>query len=903
LITFSCPTCNKKLKVASVTPGAKVKCPGCAAAITVPEVDTDTAEASAVAAGTPPAKKAASAVQSKPVVAKVDGAAKKSTPPPKGRTKPQRDDDEDDDDDDEEEAPSRMGLWIGLGAGAAALAIGAVILVLALGGDKDTSPKVAKPDDTPKPRRTSPPPRIAPAVKPTVAAVEDETPKQELEAQELFVQPKAKPESQEIREHLLKSAALVWGGTQEAVTSWGSGSLVDRQNKLVLTNYHVVANRVKFEVFFPTRGKNGELLASKDDYFKDFVNAKREAYWGRVLKHDSRRDLALIQLDKLPPTVQAIPVGEGSVKGGESVWSMGNAGASGGLWRFVPGTVNNVTRQKYKTIGEGAGFDVDAQVVETNSLINPGDSGGALVNDRGELVGVTQGSSPLAQGVSLFIDIQEVREFVNETCRNNSLTWARNTQPLHAAIKVDVLKLMKYLESSSPKVRAKALELLAEMGPRAQPAVRALVEVLKDKDEPTSRRAQKALENIGVPDKADVAYLKTALQDRNERVRIYAADALGRLGLDARSTVPELVKALSDALPPVRQNAAQALGQIGPEAKAISLPALTKALKDDEKAVRMAAAESLILVLTPLSAGDLTLVSEQLLAHKDIECRLPAVRALGTLKSEHAKVVPLLKEFCKSGTDKPLRLAALSSLAQFGPDAEPAIALLIETAKDMDGELRQAAFLAIGKMGAKAKAALPVLTEALKDSDKIVKASVINALGGIGPDAAKATAAELGQLLEDEKDRGVRLQIVMTLGKYGPGAKPAAARMIEAFAEEELEKAIGLLGKIDDLIRDPVSKIKIELELTKILAKVDKTFQEKDVEALSKIGKPAVPYLIQGLRDQRAFVRWGCVKALSRMGPQAKDAWTALSYNARLEPIPDIRKDTANAAHRVAQKR
>jgi HEAT repeat protein len=220
----------------------------------------------------------------------------------------------------------------------------------------------------------------------------------------------------------------------------------------------------------------------------------------------------------------------------------------------------------------------------------------------------------------------------------------------------------------------------------------------------------------------------------------------------------------------------------------------------------------------------------------------------------------------------------------------------------MDVEVRQAACLALGKIGAKAKEAIPVLRHALKDSDKATRVNLIIALGGIGV-GDKETAVELGRLLDEEKDKAVRLEIVITLGKFGPAARPAAFQMIQAFRDEELEKAITLLGKIDDLLRDPISKIKIELALTSILEKMDKPFQEKTVEALSKIGRPAVPLLIEGLRNDSAFVRWGCVKSLARIGPAAKEAVGQLTYNARVEPIPDIRKEAQSTISRVAGKR
>ena len=51
-------------------------------------------------------------------------------------------------------------------------------------------------------------------------------------------------------------------------------------------------------------------------------------------------------------------------------------------------------------------------MVETDSPTNPGDSGGPLLNAKGELVGVTQGGALNAQLVSTFIDVSEVKQLL-----------------------------------------------------------------------------------------------------------------------------------------------------------------------------------------------------------------------------------------------------------------------------------------------------------------------------------------------------------------------------------------------------------------------------------------------------------------------------------------------------------
>src|SRR5439155_24634916 len=104
----------------------------------------------------------------------------------------------------------------------------------------------------------------------------------------------------------------------------------------------------------------------------------------------------------------------------------------GCLWVYTSGTVRQVYHKQWKAMGMNMIFDLEAQVVETQSPTNAGDSGGPLVNDRGELVGVTQGGATGAQLLSTFIDLSEAVDFIDKSCKTNSLTGARDGKALVA---------------------------------------------------------------------------------------------------------------------------------------------------------------------------------------------------------------------------------------------------------------------------------------------------------------------------------------------------------------------------------------------------------------------------------------------------------------------------------------
>ena len=185
----------------------------------------------------------------------------------------------------------------------------------------------------------------------------------------------------------------------------GSGSLVDKGRRLVLTNYHVVGDIKTATVFFPLyEGK--KVVPERSRY--------RTGIPGEVVEIDKQADLALVRVDRVPDGVPELALAAESPEPGQAVHSVGNPGKSGALWVYTAGKVRQVYTKKWKAkLDERTTIGFEARVVETDSPTNPGDSGGPLVNDKGELVGVTQGGAIDAQSISIFVDRAEVKRLMN----------------------------------------------------------------------------------------------------------------------------------------------------------------------------------------------------------------------------------------------------------------------------------------------------------------------------------------------------------------------------------------------------------------------------------------------------------------------------------------------------------
>jgi S1-C subfamily serine protease len=219
-----------------------------------------------------------------------------------------------------------------------------------------------------------------------------------------------------IYQHVLRSTVLISNIHEKA---YGSGVLIDVDNHLVVTNAHVVGDASEVLVYFAAYDKDGKLITDRTVYETNFMNMRDTgiATVGTVIAQWPEKDLAVVQLAQLPAQPQAMPLASGSCGPGSEVHGVGNSDSSGGLWSYVPGKVRNVYLQKH---AKGA-----THVVETTSPINPGDSGGPIANDNGELVGIVRSSAikgllgkdsrgeivydNQAQLVSFAIDVREVR--------------------------------------------------------------------------------------------------------------------------------------------------------------------------------------------------------------------------------------------------------------------------------------------------------------------------------------------------------------------------------------------------------------------------------------------------------------------------------------------------------------
>jgi S1-C subfamily serine protease len=233
---------------------------------------------------------------------------------------------------------------------------------------------------------------------------------------------------EDIHRRLLSS--VVWvqplfkvkGGKYVLGLYTGTGSLVDRDRRLVMTACHVVEGSTGDGiVFFPQRDERGAVIREKHRYDQNYK------VWGiqyRVVVSEPSQDLAVLELTSVPPYAQELPLAAESPPPGTRVHTTGNPGVSQGLWAYSQGAVKQVVRGRANL---GGPIQIDCWLLETQNPINGGDSGGALVNDNCEQVGVCSfgrdrypgggSSTRITQVHTSFIDLFEIRSILTRVRR------------------------------------------------------------------------------------------------------------------------------------------------------------------------------------------------------------------------------------------------------------------------------------------------------------------------------------------------------------------------------------------------------------------------------------------------------------------------------------------------------
>src|SRR3954453_21264729 len=214
----------------------------------------------------------------------------------------------------------------------------------------------------------------------------------------------------------------------------GSGVILDASGR-VLTNNHVVA------------AGSGATIS--------VVLADGRTYKATIVGTDPSTDLAVIAIQQAPRGLVAATFADSSqLKVGDPVMAIGNplglsstttTGVVSALNRPVTTTVESAQEQGQKHAPEQGqqpggsgqaqpqGESVVTNAIQTDAAVNPGNSGGALVDSGGRVIGITssiaslgapQGSQPGSIGLGFAIPANEAKDVANQLISSGTVKHA-----------------------------------------------------------------------------------------------------------------------------------------------------------------------------------------------------------------------------------------------------------------------------------------------------------------------------------------------------------------------------------------------------------------------------------------------------------------------------------------------
>ncbi len=153
----------------------------------------------------------------------------------------------------------------------------------------------------------------------------------------------------------------------------------------ILTNAHVVAGAAQVEVEL---GEDGERLPA------------------RVVGHDEASDVALVKVTAGRP-LAVLPLGDSDrLQIAEWVLVVGNP--FGLAHTVTVGIVSHTGRSDVVPAGRDGYYDF----IQTDASINPGSSGGPILNLRGEVVGIATAINATGQGIGFAVPINMAKEIL-----------------------------------------------------------------------------------------------------------------------------------------------------------------------------------------------------------------------------------------------------------------------------------------------------------------------------------------------------------------------------------------------------------------------------------------------------------------------------------------------------------
>lgn len=181
----------------------------------------------------------------------------------------------------------------------------------------------------------------------------------------------------------------------ENAVAAGTG-MVLTSSGLVLTNNHVVEGSDTIRVTIPSTGRT---------------------YTATVVGTNASQDVAVLALSNASGLATVIPDDDHDLSTGDTVTGVGNAGGTGNLVA-ASGSVTALDQHITTTAEQGAAAESLSGLIQTDAAIQSGDSGGPLLDDEGEVVGMDTAASVGGLSVGYAIPISTALSVAKQIVAN-----------------------------------------------------------------------------------------------------------------------------------------------------------------------------------------------------------------------------------------------------------------------------------------------------------------------------------------------------------------------------------------------------------------------------------------------------------------------------------------------------
>ncbi len=197
----------------------------------------------------------------------------------------------------------------------------------------------------------------------------------------------------EVAEEIKPATVLIYA-TNAKGFSYGTGFFI-RSDGYIATNYHVVEGYDALSV---------TLLDAT-------------VHEAKLIGYSANDDLAVLKIDGT--NYPAARIGNSdALLVGETAIAIGHPSGANAAWTTTQGIISALNRQ-VEVEGEGSGAK-RMTMIQTDAPVNPGNSGGPLCNDRGEVIGIVTRKASDYEGMGMAIPINGAMQILNAIIRDGN---------------------------------------------------------------------------------------------------------------------------------------------------------------------------------------------------------------------------------------------------------------------------------------------------------------------------------------------------------------------------------------------------------------------------------------------------------------------------------------------------